>query len=85
MLLKDKKRKKGGDTMGSTTVKVKLPEKVSMAKAVREYCLQCGGGQPVEVRDCRVTDCPLFAYRFGRNPKASITYLKQYYNVEIIQ
>lgn len=59
MLLNDKNVNKGGDTMESTTVKVKLPEKVSMAKAVRDYCLQCGGGQPVEVRDCQITDCPL--------------------------
>ena len=38
-------------------------------KAIREKCLDCSGGQPKEVRLCPVTDCPLWPYRMGKNPR----------------
>lgn len=37
-------------------------------KAIRQKCLDCSGFQPKEVRLCPAVDCPLFQYRFGRNP-----------------
>ena len=40
-------------------------------KAIRAKCLDCSGGQPSEVRNCLVEDCPLFLYRFGKNPNSS--------------
>lgn len=37
-------------------------------KAIRAYCLECSNQQPSEVRDCHLTDCPLWPYRMGKNP-----------------
>lgn len=59
---------------------VKAP---SMARAIKEKCLDCCGDVRVEVRDCTMVNCPLFPYRFGKNPKAAINSLEKYYTVEI--
>lgn len=40
----------------------------SPVKAIRAKCLDCCGGQRLEVKECPVKDCPLWAFRFGRNP-----------------
>lgn len=37
-------------------------------KAIRKHCLDCSGGSVAEVRNCIVTDCPLYQYRLGKNP-----------------
>ena len=37
-------------------------------KAIRAKCLDCCCGQEGEVRKCPVLNCPLYAFRFGRNP-----------------
>ena len=37
-------------------------------KAIREKCLDCCGYKYSEVRECHITDCPLWAYRMGKNP-----------------
>lgn len=42
-------------------------------KAIRTFCLACVGNSPQEVRDCTATPdssypCPLYAFRFGKNP-----------------
>ena len=37
-------------------------------KAIRAKCLECSNYQPKEVRECLITDCPLFPYRMGKNP-----------------
>ena len=42
--------------------------KLTPVKAIRAKCLDCSAGQPSEVRYCPVTDCPIFIYRFGKNP-----------------
>jgi hypothetical protein len=36
--------------------------------AIRARCLACAEGQASVVRKCVQNDCPLFQYRFGRNP-----------------
>ena len=38
-------------------------------RAIRAKCLDCSNNQPKEVRFCQTTKCPLFVYRFGKNPK----------------
>ena len=38
-------------------------------KAIRAKCLDCSCGQFVEVRECPVTECPLWEYRLGNSPK----------------
>lgn len=40
-------------------------------KAIRAKCLDCCCGSRKEVASCRCDDCSLWAYRFGRRPRAS--------------
>lgn len=37
-------------------------------KAVREFCVECSGGSTAEVKSCPVYKCPLYPFRFGKNP-----------------
>lgn len=37
-------------------------------KAIRAKCLDCSGGSANEVRLCELKHCPLYKFRFGRNP-----------------
>ena len=39
-------------------------------KAIRAKCLDCTCGQVVEIRNCPITECPLYEYRMGHRPKA---------------
>lgn len=66
------------------TVSIRIEKAPSMARAIKEKCLDCCGGVLSEVRECRAANCPLFPYRFGKNPRAAIRYLEQYYTVEVI-
>jgi len=38
-------------------------------KAIRHHCLQCVCGSAPEVAICAIQRCPLYPYRFGRNPR----------------
>lgn len=40
----------------------------SPTKAIRLKCMDCTCQQANEVRDCTITDCPLYPSRFGKNP-----------------
>jgi hypothetical protein len=46
-------------------------------KIIRQFCLQCMGGSHKLVRECTTEACPVYIYRFGKNPacksKAHIT------------
>lgn len=37
-------------------------------KAIRAKCMDCTAGQPGEIRDCIIRECPLYPFRMGRNP-----------------
>ena len=37
-------------------------------KAMRMKCLECCCGSPAQVRDCHISDCALWPYRFGVRP-----------------
>lgn len=39
----------------------------SLSKCVRIFCLGCAGGRS-EVRKCPTENCPLWPFRFGKNP-----------------
>lgn len=39
---------------------------LSPLKAIRKHCLDCSDGAYSEVRECRVADCILHKYRFGK-------------------
>ena len=45
-----------------------MEEIKSPLKAIRAKCLDCMCDQPMEVRLCPCTDCPLYPYRMGHNP-----------------
>lgn len=56
--------------------------KLTKIKAIRLKCLDCCCGQANEVALCTCFDCPLYPYRFGKNPKEEreLTAMK---NIEI--
>jgi hypothetical protein len=41
-------------------------------KAIRGHCLWCCNGSALEVRHCPATSCPVWPYRFGRNPTTAM-------------
>ena len=40
-------------------------------KAIKSKCLDCCCGDRGEVKLCPVKDCPLWAFRLGKNPNRS--------------
>ena len=40
----------------------------SPIRAIREFCLECCGGNSNDVKTCTAYRCPLHAFRFGKNP-----------------
>ena len=38
------------------------------AKAIRAFCLECSNNSSNEVKICPRTVCPLYPFRFGKNP-----------------
>lgn len=45
-----------------------MTKKLTPLKAIRKNCLNCMGDSFREVKLCPSNDCPLFNYRFGKNP-----------------
>lgn len=45
-----------------------MEKKVTPLKAIRAKCLDCCCGQSYEVKNCTAEDCPLYLFRFGKNP-----------------
>jgi hypothetical protein len=43
-------------------------KRLTPIKAIRAKCLDCSNYLPSQVRECRITDCPLWPYRMGTNP-----------------
>ena len=37
-------------------------------KAIRLKCLECSGGSSSEVDKCHIKECPVYPFRYGRNP-----------------
>lgn len=37
-------------------------------KAIRAYCLSCVCGSSTEVDRCPIEECPLYPFRYGKNP-----------------
>ena len=36
--------------------------------AIKEFCMECCGGDRNMVKSCSAPQCPLFEFRFGKNP-----------------
>jgi hypothetical protein len=47
--------------------------KTAILQAIRHKCLDCSVYQPTEVRECPVTTCGLWPFRFGVDPEPSRT------------
>jgi hypothetical protein len=47
--------------------------KADILQAIRRKCLDCSCDQPSEVRECPVTACDLWPFRFGHDPAPSRT------------
>lgn len=41
----------------------------SPLKAIRRSCIECTAGSRKLVAECNIPRCPLWPFRFGRNPK----------------
>ena len=48
-----------------------MTTKAAILQAIRHKCLDCSCYQPVEVRECPVSTCGLWPYRFGMDPDPS--------------
>lgn len=46
-------------------------------QAIRAKCIDCCCGQVYEVRLCTAQDCPLYAFRMGKNPNINRTYTEE--------
>ena len=42
--------------------------KTNPVKAIREKCLDCCCGSSYEVGLCSIINCPIYPFRFGKNP-----------------
>ena len=40
----------------------------SPLKAIKQNCIDCSGGSANEVKLCPCTNCPMYPFRFGKNP-----------------
>lgn len=45
-----------------------MPKNTNPVKVIREKCLDCCCGQVNEVAACPCQACPLWPFRFGKNP-----------------
>lgn len=55
--------------------------KLNRRQAIRARCLDCSGASKKEVRDCPITECPLYPYRIGtgrQEPKAREKAIRSY-------
>jgi len=63
-------------------------KKITKAKAIAKYCLECSGDSPKEVTLCHLIDCPLWSHRMGsginsKQYKRRMDKAKQRYATEI--
>jgi hypothetical protein len=45
-----------------------IKKKLTPLRAIRLKCLDCSCYQRKEIELCQIKDCPLYQYRFGKNP-----------------
>ncbi|PAP95445.1 hypothetical protein CIT31_15715 [Mesorhizobium wenxiniae] len=50
-----------------------MTTKTAILQAIRHKCLDCCVYQPAEVRECPVSTCGLWLFRFGMDPDPSRT------------
>jgi len=47
-------------------------------QAIRDKCLDCCSGSRGEVAECHIEKCPLWSFRFGRNPREKDLIVREY-------
>ena len=62
-------------------VAMDLFDKKTPVKAIREYCLECAGGNKQEVKACSMIKCLIWYYRMGHRPDLS----KKLYQKEVFR
>ena len=45
-----------------------MTEITNPVKAIRAFCVECSNGSTTEIKECPVNKCPLYPFRFGKNP-----------------
>ncbi len=50
-----------------------MAEHITPIRAIRLKCLDCCVGSATEVGLCPSGDCPLWAFRFGKNPNIRLS------------
>lgn len=48
-----------------------MPEVRTPIKAIRAKCMDCTCHQLREIRECHLTECPLWPYRMGTRPSGT--------------
>ena len=46
----------------------RMADKRISVKVFRKFCLECMGGSARMVEECEKENCPIYPYRFGKNP-----------------
>ena len=46
----------------------RMGDKRISVKIFRKFCLECMGGSSLMVAECEKENCPMYSYRFGKNP-----------------
>lgn len=54
-----------------------IPENLTPVRAIRAKCVDCSGGSRSAVRECHLTECPLYKFRMGKNPNYLSTKTEQ--------
>jgi hypothetical protein len=54
-------------TKENTLKDIKEGKRISPLKAIRNKCLDCSCFDGVEVANCPIEECPLWAFRSGKN------------------
>ena len=60
-----------------------LKEITNPVKAIRAKCLDCCCGSRSEVELCTCDSCPLYPFRFGKNPYRSVRKLSDEQRMEL--
>ena len=53
-----------------------MDRQTSPVKAIRKHCLECAGSSK-EVTLCPIQECPLYPFRYGKNPFHSRTWTEE--------
>jgi len=48
-----------------------MAKQLTPEAAIQRHCLECCGETRLEVEFCTCPTCPLYPYRFGREPEAT--------------